>query len=133
MSKIADGTMFVKMPSRFTYTTITFENGKEVKEEHSIWENDNTAKVYVKVGELEGREGYSRFVDNTALALFGATGKPISFTDIWGVSDNFFESNVANGNFVVIEDLREVEGICKERGVNPPPPIDLDGEFGIAE
>ncbi len=116
-SNLPNGTMFVRMPYE--------------------WETEKMTKVYVKCGELKGREEYSRFVENNALALFGAISKPLGISDTWGISDTFYNENVKKGLFVPITDLREVEVICEERGVNPPPPIDLDKEWlkmhGIAE
>ena len=128
-SNLTDGTMFVKIPYAIKYTACVFQGGKAIEEEECFAPTDETAKVYVKVGEFERYgETFSRFVDNNALALFGAIGKPISCTDEWGVSDNYYNENVSKGMFVPINDLREVEKICKEKGVNPPPPIDIEKE-----
>lgn len=115
---IKEGTMFVRMPYD--------------------WDETKTVAVYVKVGEFKqyGRT-YSRFVENNALALFGAISKPIGFDAVWGIGEDYYDTNVKSGRFIPIEDLREVEILCEKLGVNPPPPIDLEKEslkmLGIAE
>lgn len=103
-SNIAKGQMFVQFPQ-------------------PISELQETPKprVWVKVSEYEGREDLSVFIDNDALVGFsiGAV-KQFGIMDRWLISDNYYNDNVKAGKFVPIDDLREVEEICNERGCELP-------------
>ena len=109
-SEIPQGTMFIKKPYEF--------------------ESNPTARVFVKTNEFNAYgKVYSRFVDNKALVIFSAFERQPSWTDELNLSDTYYKQQVEKGEFIPIDDLKKVEEICKARGFNPPPPVDLDAEF----
>lgn len=106
-SNIPDGQMFIQFPQ-------------------PIAELQDTPKprVWVKVPhDIEGMDkaGISLFVDNEAMAgvSVGAV-RQLGIMDKWLITDTYYDECVKSGRFVPIEDLREVEKICLERGYEMP-------------
>ena len=109
-SNIPQGAMFIRKPYAF--------------------ESEPTARVFVKTAEFSAYgQTYSRFVDNKSLGIFSAFQVQPSPMDELNLSDTYYNIQVEKGEFVPIDDLNKVEEICKELGINPPPPVDLDAEF----
>lgn len=111
-SCIAQGQMFIQFPQ-------------------PIAELQDTPKprVWVKVGEADFEvpdDGVSLFVSNNALVRFtiGQLNK-IGIRDKWYISDGYYGKCVREGEFVPIDDLREVEGICKELGYELPEEVEF--------
>lgn len=81
-------------------------------------------KVWVKVkSEVFGNhygedtEEASLFVDNNAMVKVAINPNyKIGLTEKWNITDGYYGKMVRKGEFVPLDDLREVEGICKELG-----------------
>ena len=107
-SRIPKGQMFIHFPA-------------------PIEGNDNPRpKVWVKVCDCIGTPDYaiSKFVDNDVVlgvALNHITeSSQIRGCDEWNLPDFRYDEQVRLGNFVPIEDLREVLDICEARGCGMP-------------
>lgn len=80
-------------------------------------------KVWVKVkSEIfgnhygEDKEEVSLFVDNNAMVKVAINPNyKIGLTEKWSITDGYYNSLVQKGEFVPLDDLREVDGICNER------------------
>ena len=81
-------------------------------------------RVWVKVkGRIlgghygEDKEEVSLFVDNGAMVKAAINpAYEIGLGEKWSVTDGYYNRMVTEGEFVPIDDLREVEGICGELG-----------------
>ena len=81
-------------------------------------------RVWVKVkSEIfgnhygEDKEEVSLFVDNNALVQTSINPNyKIGIMDKWSITDGYYGEMVRKGEFVPIDDLREVDGICTEKG-----------------
>lgn len=108
-SRIPKGQMFIHFPAPI----------------ESIDDNPKP-KVLVKVCDCIGTPDYaiSKFVDNDVVlgvALNQITdSRQIRGRDEWNLSDFYYDEQVRLGNFVPIEDLREVWDVCQARGYEMP-------------
>jgi hypothetical protein len=81
-------------------------------------------KVWVKVkSEIfgnhygEDKEEVSLFVDNNAMVKVAINPNyKIGLTEKWSITDTYYSLMVAEGEFVPLDDLNEVEGITLELG-----------------
>ena len=75
-------------------------------------------RLWVKVSnETVWGEEVSLFVDNNAIVrLSTKAADRIGIMDRWYVSDGYYGESVRKGDFVPIDDLRETDGICEEKG-----------------
>ena len=102
MSLIPVGQMFVQLPSVNVELQATYK-----------------PKVWVKADNVEGVS--SLFVDNDALIGFAiGVVKEFGIRDKWLISDTYYGQCVREGKFVPIDDLREVESICNDLGLEMP-------------
>lgn len=101
MSLIPQGQMFVQLPSVNVELQTTYK-----------------PKVWVKV---DNENELSLFVDNDALIGFSiGVVKKLGIRDKWLISDTYYGQCVREGKFVPIDDLREVENICNDMGLEMP-------------
>lgn len=84
-------------------------------------------RVWVKVAnETMSGEEISLFVDNNALVRLSIGQlKSFGIRDKWYITDTYYGYNVRKGDFVPIDDLREVDDICIERGCGFPEEVDF--------
>lgn len=83
-----------------------------------IFDDKDIPKVWVKVANetIDGEE-VSLFIDNEAMAKVSAGAlKKLGIRDKWNITDGYYGHMVQKGEFVPIDDLNEVDGICIERG-----------------
>lgn len=81
-------------------------------------------KVWVKVkSEVFGNhygedtEEVSLFVDNNAMVKVAINPNyKIDLTEKWSITDGYYGKMVRKGEFVPLDDLNEVDGICIEKG-----------------
>ena len=74
-------------------------------------------RLWVKVSnETVWGEEVSLFVDNNAIVRLSVKSERIGIMDRWYVSDGYYGESVRKGDFVPIDDLRETDGICEEKG-----------------
>lgn len=75
---------------------------------------ENKTEVFVKVSD-EGER--SLFVSNSAMARIAVKAQNrLHITDKWSISDEYYGRMVSEGRFVPIDDLRDTEKVCKEKG-----------------
>ena len=85
-------------------------------------DTENETQVWVKVCD-EGER--SIFVNNQAMVKVSIKAqRNLHCTDKWSISDEYYNRQVAQGQFVPIDDLRDTEKVCKEKNW-PPYEIDL--------
>lgn len=102
-SLIPKGQMFVQLPSVNAELQAT-----------------DKPKVWVKVDD-DIFDELSLFVDNDALIGFSiGVVKKFGIRDKWYISDPYYGQCVREGKFVPIDDLREVESICNDLGLEMP-------------
>ena len=81
-------------------------------------------KVWVKVkSEIFGNhrgedtEEVSLFIDNNAMVKASINPNyKIDLTEKWNITDKYYGQMVQKGEFVPVDDLNEVDGICVEKG-----------------
>ena len=74
----------------------------------------NETQVWVKVRE---DNEHSVFVDNSAMARVAVKAQSrLRCTEVWHLSDEYYERGVAEGRFVPIDDLRDTDKVCDEKG-----------------
>lgn len=83
-----------------------------------IFDNKDMPKVWVKVaGETIDGEEVSLFIDNEAMAKVSVGAlKKLGIRDKWNITDKYYGKMVQKGEFVPVDDLNEVDGICIEKG-----------------
>lgn len=108
-SDIPNGQMFIQFPSPIPEL-----------------QDNPEPKVWVKVASetIDGEE-VSLFIDNEAMAKVSVGAlKKLGIRDKWNITDGYYGHMVQKGEFVPIDDLNEVDGICVEKGY-PKYEIDL--------
>lgn len=81
------------------------------------------AEVFVKMhDDTVNVQGYdaSRFIKNSALVKHLISNYEPMPSDCWALTDKFFNGQVEEKCIFPISDLREVDAICQEQGVEPP-------------
>ncbi len=108
-SVIAVGQMFIQFPKPTDY------------------QPEPQPRVWVKVSdEFVWGEGVSLFVDNNAIVRKCVNPSArIGVMERWYVTDGYYGESVRKGDIVPIDDLRETDGICEEKGY-PPYLVDLE-------
>ena len=115
-SNIAKGQMFIQFPQPIAELQDTTNPRVWVKIKSEVLGNHYG----------EDKEEVSLFVDNNALVRLSIGQlKSFGLRDKWYITDTYYGYNVRKGDFVPIDDLREVDDICIERGCGFPEEVDF--------
>jgi len=72
-------------------------------------------EVYVMMDEGDVQDVNAKsFIVNSALVKHLTSNYEPSTSDIWAMSEKYFSSMQDKGHFIPIDDLREVEDICRK-------------------
>ena len=75
-------------------------------------------EVYVMVDESIVQDTNTKsFIENSALVKHLISNYEPSTSDIWAITERYFNSMQDKGHFIPIDDIREAEDICEKFGL----------------